>query len=179
MTTRTEPFLRLPRNGPYYTVDFILVLLATFNHLRNPMDPFTILITILLFTIGACIATWPTVATPSIASPSSLAEGDEALAEAALLAWKIARRAEKDPENQRVILRNAERIVEALNRCGVEVVSYRGRRIDAGSNVEVLDAVPGEYNRVIEESDPQVQRHGRLLHRAIVTIGNGKSTEQN
>ena len=104
-------------------------------------------------------------------------ESDDALAEAAVLAWRILKRAEKDPETHKVILRNAGRIVDSLARCGIEIISYQGRKIDVGSNVQILDAIPGEYNRVLEESDPQVQRHGQLVRRAMVTIGNGKTPE--
>ena len=100
-------------------------------------------------------------------------EGKPQQADLAVLAWRILKRAEQDPETHRVILRNAGKILETLERCEVRVVSYLGRRIDVGSNVQILDAVPGEYNRVLEESEPQVQVRGRLARRAIVTIGAG------
>lgn len=120
-------------------------------------------------------AVLPSPAPDEPPSPSTAADPGEALAEIAVLAWRIKKRAELEPETQRVILRNAGKILDALSGAGVQVVSYLGRKLDVGSNVEILDAVAGEYNRVIEESDPQVQIHGRLARRAIVTVGNGET----
>ncbi len=159
--------------------------------LQNPFTPLSTLVALITFSVGAAAALIPQIGGSSPANspfgpttPLPAAEippapggkeGDDVLAEAAVLAWKILKRAEKDPETHKVILRHAGRILESLARCGIELVSYQGRKVDVGSNVQILDAIPGEYNRVLEESDPQVQRQGKLLRQAIVTVGNGQT----
>lgn len=178
---------------PFYTADLLLVAAGTMALLQHPFTPLSTLIAVITFLVGAAAAIIPQLSrsspahspfvAPSTPAPAevppapSAREGDDDLAEAAVLAWKILKRAEKDPETHKVIRRHAGRILEALARCGIELISYQGRKVDLGSNVQILDAIPGEYNRVLEESDPQVQRHGKLLRQAIVTIGNGQAVE--
>lgn len=177
---------------PFYLADAVLVILAARIFLQAPgrIELWTVVFLVVALATGAFLslaphlheAGWawrdpeamPPAAGADPSSVSASSDPGEVLAEIATLTWRILRRAEKDPEANRVILRNAGKIIEALDRCGVEIVSYLGRRIDVGSNVQILDAVEGEYNRVLEESEPQVQRHGRLLRRAVVTIGKGE-----
>jgi len=99
------------------------------------------------------------------------------LAEAAVLAWKIQRRAEKEGGIPRPISRNAEGILDWLKQAKVEVVSYMGRKIDVGSRVTVQEAVEGEEeDKVIAEHEPEIQVDGRLARRALLTVGKGVST---
>lgn len=98
--------------------------------------------------------------------------GDNAaLVEIALLAWRIQKRASRQPDQHPSILRNAGQILELLSKFGVEIVSYAGRKLDLGSRVNVLEWVEGEENRVIEEHEPQIQLRGRVVHQALVTAG--------
>lgn len=178
---------------PFYLADALVVAAAAHAFLRGrgANDLWAVLFLIVGLAAGAFLALLPhwwevlaagrskeplpaAVGTTEFAEPPATARTeDESLAEIAVLAWRIKKRAEQEPEANRVILRNAGKILDALGAVGIEVVSHLGRKVDVGSNVEILDAVDGEYNRVFQESDPQVQRHGRLLRRAVVTIGNG------
>ena len=175
---------------PFYVADALLIGLAAELFLRDRGAPEVWRVVGLLVNLatGACLSLLPhwldrvwaregwTGSGPESENDDRSAAGEdapEALADLAVLAWRILKRAEQDPETHRVILRHAGKLLEALERCEVRVVSYLGRKIDVGSNVQILDAVPGEYNRVLEESEPQVQVRGRLARRAIVTIGAG------
>ena len=95
------------------------------------------------------------------------------LAELALLAWRIRQRVDQAPDTHRSIVRNAHRLLDVLKSLGVEIISYAGRKLDAGSRVQILEAVPGEENRVLEESEPEIQIHGRIVRQALVTVGRG------
>lgn len=110
-----------------------------------------------------------TVVTP----PGELAsELGKTLAEIAVLAWKIDKRAQKETEPPKAILRNATRIIEMLGQHKVELVSYEGRRIYDGSNVNVLDAVEDvEEDKVVEQHEPEIQINGKLVRKALLTVG--------
>ncbi len=177
---------------PFYLADVLVVVGAArmFLQVTGHIDLLAVIFLMVTLSAGALLAVLPHLyearqsahdsslpfSSEETPPPGAAPDQGDVLAEIATLAWRIRNRAEKDPEANRVILRNAGKIIDSLGRCGVEIVSYHGRRIYVGSNVEILDAVAGEYNRVLEESTPQVQQNGRLLRRAIVTIGNGVST---
>ena len=96
------------------------------------------------------------------------------LAAIAIHAWKIGKRAERDGNIPRPVGRNAEQILSILERAGVEVISYASRKVDAGAKVQILEAVNGEEDLVIEEHEPEVQVSGVLVHEAVVSIGKGQ-----
>jgi hypothetical protein len=101
------------------------------------------------------------------------------LAAIAVHAWRIVKRSERDSGIPRPVGRNAEQILAILQGAGVEIISYLGRKADGGAKVEILEAIDGEENVVIEEHEPEVQAAGALVHRAVVSIGKGlpRSTE--
>ena len=101
---------------------------------------------------------------------------DQELAEIAVLAWKIHKRAEKEPNPPKPILRNSTRIIELLGQFKVEILSYEGRKINMGSRVEVQEAVEGvEEHKVIAEHEPEIQVGGKLVLKALLTVGKGLS----
>ena len=177
------------RRWPFYLADALLVGLAAEAFLRLPdrADSWAVASLVVSFGVGAFLALLPHLAiswklNPDLLPPRSTEEASvalapsdqrEMLADVALLTWRIKKRAERDPETHRMILRHADKVLATLAGSGVEIISYAGRKLDAGSNVQILDAVEGECNRVIEESDPQVQVQGRVLRRAMVTVGKG------
>lgn len=102
---------------------------------------------------------------------------EKVLAEIAVLAWKIDKRAQKEPNPPKAILRNATRIIEMLGEQKVELVSYEGRRVFMGSDVDVLDAVENdEEDKVVEQHEPEIQISGRLVRRALLTVGKKRKT---
>lgn len=110
-----------------------------------------------------------TVVTPPVEVSS---EFGKTLAEIAVLAWKIEKRAQKEPNPPKAILRNAARIIEVLGQHKVELVSYEGRRIFMGSDVDVLEAVEDvEEDKVVEQHEPEIQLNGKLVRRALLTVG--------
>jgi hypothetical protein len=116
----------------------------------------------------------PTDAAATDVIPAHLEKG---LAEIAVLAWKIDQRAQKEPNPPKAILRNATRIIEMLGEQKVELVSYEGRRVFMGSDVDVLDAVEDdEEDKVVEQHEPEIQISGRLVRRALLTVGKKRKT---
>lgn len=91
-------------------------------------------------------------------------------------AWKILRRSERDTAIPRVVGRNAEQILTLLQECaGVELISYHGRRLDAGARVEVLETISDEEeNLVVEEHEPEIQVGGAQIRRAVLSVGRGR-----
>jgi len=94
------------------------------------------------------------------------------VAEIALLAWKVEKRAQKEPNPPKPILRNAGRIIELLRDRGLEIVSYEGRTVDPGARVERMEGVSdADEGRVVAEHEPEIQVNGKLAHRAVLSIG--------
>ena len=141
------------------------------------------------FVVGGFLIVWaalqeppapsPLLAAPPLA-PAAPTDGvpphlEKALAEIAVLAWKINKRAQKEPTPPKPIVRNATRIMEMLGEHKVELVSYEGRKIDMGARVEVQEAVDGEEeDKVLAEHEPEIQVNGKLIRKALVTVGKGK-----
>ena len=180
----TERRTAVLQKWPCYLADMALMVTAALVFLRaNPVHVSHVLMVIVCFAVGAFLSVLANILPgPADVLPDSQAPQDkvteldmnpDSLAEIAVLAWRVVKRAEKQPEANRVILRNSSKILDHLATLGVSIVSYTGKRIDVGSNVQILDAVEGEYNRVTEESDPEIQVNGRLVRRAIVTVGRG------
>lgn len=118
----------------------------------------------------------PTTATaaPQTALPGLPTELEKALAEIAVLAWKIDKRAQKEANPSKAIIRNASQIIELLVQQKVEFVSYEGRRVLLGSKVNVMEAIEGvEEDKVIAEHEPEVQVNGRLARKALLSVGKG------
>lgn len=110
-------------------------------------------------------------------TPEIPAHLESMLAEITLLAWRISKRAQKEAGIPRPIVRNADRIIEALAEQKVETVSYEGRRIDIGSRVKILDVIEGEeVDRVVVQHEPEIQVNGKLVHKALVSVGKGKGS---
>lgn len=118
----------------------------------------------------------PTTATAAqqTALPGLPTELEKALAEIAVLAWKIDKRAQKEANPSKAIIRNASQIIELLAQQKVEFVSYEGRRVLLGSKVNVMEAIEGvEEDKVIAEHEPEVQVNGRLARKALLSVGKG------
>lgn len=192
----SHPFPPLAR-WPFYLGDVIAVAAATWVALQGP-KPLTFWSTVLVFAcvaLGAFLGVLPHLSEcaardkeirlatePGTESPiRSQARQDweheaKELAEIAVLAWKIQKRAEKEPNPPKPILRNAGRIIELLSHFKLEVISYAGQKIDMGSRVEVMEAVEDEEeNRVLAEHEPEIQVDGRLVRKAILSVGKGKT----
>lgn len=126
-----------------------------------------------------CEEEQPPAPLPAVTAPPSSAQANEVpphlekvLAEIAVLAWKIDKRAQKEPDLPKAIPRNVARILEILDEQNVEIVSYEGRRIFFGSDVNVLEAVEdAEEDKVVEQHEPEIQFNGKLLRRALLTVG--------
>ena len=104
---------------------------------------------------------------------------EKVLAEIAVLAWKIDKRAQKESSPPKPIIRNATRIIEMLGEHKVEIVSYLGRKIDMGSRVIVQDTVEGvEEDKVVAEYEPEIQVNGKLALKALLSVGKGIASEK-
>ena len=100
---------------------------------------------------------------------------EKTLAEIAVLAWKIDKRAQKEASPPKPIIRNATRIIEMLGEHEVAMVSYEGRRIFDGSDVDVLETVEDvEEDQVVEQHEPEIQIRGKLVRKALLTVGKKK-----
>ena len=91
----------------------------------------------------------------------------------ARLAWRIQQRTGNDPASDASIRRNATKILELLRYFGVEIVSHAGRKIEAGTPIEIIGKTEGEAGVVVEESDPEIRINGQLVSKANVKVGTG------
>ena len=82
-------------------------------------------------------------------------------------------RTESDPASYASIRRNATKILELLRYFGVEIISHAGRKIEAGTPIEIIGQTEGEAGVVVEESDPEIRINGQLVSKANVKVGTG------
>ena len=131
--------------------------------------------------LAAAVTTNSTPQSPVAPEPPKSAgpptDLEKTLAEIAVLAWKIDKRAQKEASPPKPIIRNAARIIEMLGEHKVEIVSYEGRRVFDGSDVDVLEAVEDvEEDQVVEQHEPEIQLRGKLVRRALLTVGKKKKS---
>jgi hypothetical protein len=117
--------------------------------------------------------TTPKAAVPALPGGGLAREPERELAEMAMLAWRIHRGAESAPGPSQLMLQLASRLLEVLKGCEVEIVSWADKTVEAGNRVEILERVEGEQDRVVAEYEPEVRVHGRLVRKAVVSVGKG------
>ncbi len=98
------------------------------------------------------------------------------LAELAVLVWKANKALRGN--SARVVERSIEKLLAQLKEQGLELNEYKGQRLSIGSKVTVLDKAAGPEDLVLEDLEPEIITGKRLLHQAVIIIGNGSQQSQ-
>ena len=112
----------------------------------------------------------PTPAQPPPPAVAPTFSTEETLcSELAVLAWKGDKAMRGN--QTRVLERSLERMLARLNECGFTLEEYKGQRVFPGSRVKILDTAEGPEDVVLEDLEPEVSRHLKILNQALVIVG--------